>query len=75
MGRQILVILGLLASLYGVVLYFAGRHLLHTMFGSDTLQLMSINDIIFTSLAVVITLVGTVLVCAKVAMSLQIHKM
>ena len=68
-------ILGLLGSLYGVILYFTGRHLLHTMFGSDTLQLMSINTIIFTSLAVVITLVGTALVCAKVAMSLQIHKM
>lgn len=75
MGRQILGILGLLGSLYGVILYFIGRHIFRAIFGKDMFQVGSAEGTLITVIGVGLALVGTALACAKLATMFQIHKM
>ena len=75
MGKDRLVIFSVIGAAYGILLFFAGRHVLHTVFNGAVITTGHTQGILILAGGVVLVLLLVSGLSIKLMMMLGVHKM
>ncbi|WP_436344487.1 hypothetical protein [Natronorubrum sp. FCH18a] len=75
MGNDILAIFGVFGAAYGVLVFFVGRHVLHTMFDGGVIKTGATQGMLILAGGVILALLFVSGIVIKLMVILNVHKM